>query len=180
MPLPAAVQYGGFELDICLAGAEHLPEILKLVKICTRAMNARGSDQWKEGIYPTPEMLAADIENRNLHILTDAGKIIGIVVVDGNQDKEYETVAWKYTDGKIGFMHRMCIDPKRQKTGLAGKMWEFAENLARQRGFTHMRLDTYSKNKQVQGMIERRRYERAGEVFFPHWDEPYICYEKVL
>lgn len=167
-------------MEISLASTEHLPEILELVRICTRAMNARGSDQWMEGIYPREEFLAADIESGNLHILTDEGKIIAIVVVDDVQDKEYETVKWKYTDGKIGFMHRMCIDPKYQKTGLAGKMWSFAEGLARQRSFTHMRLDTYSKNKQVQGMIERRGYERAGEVFFPFWDEPFICYEKVL
>jgi GNAT superfamily N-acetyltransferase len=168
-------------METIKAGPEHLKEILNLVEVCTRHMNIEGSEQWKKGVYPTDEMLTSDIEKGNLHILLDDDNlIIAIVVVDETGDQEYDALEWKYTEGTIGYMHRMCIHPDLQGTGLAAKMWEFAEDLARQRGYTHMRLDTYLGNKQVQGMIQRRGYERVGTVSFPPWDLPYICYEKVL
>ena len=167
-------------MDINPAKMEDLPEILELVAVCTRHMNIGGNEQWKKGVYPTEEMLIGDIEKGNLYILFDAGSIIAIVVTDDVGDPEYEPLEWKYTEGRIAYMHRMCIHPDLQGTGLAGKMWDFAEDLARERGFTHMRLDTYMRNKQVQGMIERRGYERVGTVSFPPWDLPYICYEKAL
>lgn len=168
-------------MDITQAKPEQLKEILHLVEVCTRHMNVQGSEQWKKDVYPTDEMLEQDIEQGNLHILKDEiDLIVAIVVVDDVGDPEYDALEWKYNDGTIGYMHRMCIHPDLQGTGLAARMWEFAEDLAKQRGYTHMRLDTYMGNKQVQGMIDRRGYERVGTVSFPPWDLPYICYEKVL
>jgi len=51
--------------------------------------------------------------------------------------------------------------------------------MARQKGFTSIRLDTYHKNIRSQALIEKHGYRRIpGHIHFPDCDGPFFCYEK--
>ncbi|MNN72431.1 putative acetyltransferase [compost metagenome] len=77
-------------------------------------------------------------------------------------------------------MHRLAVHPEVQGKGIARKLIAFAEEYARQSGYSSIRLDTYSKNTRALALYPSLGYERRGEVFFPHRAVSFPVFEKVL
>ncbi|MCK5038394.1 MAG: GNAT family N-acetyltransferase [Thermoplasmata archaeon] len=167
-------------MELVKARDDDIERIMKLVSDCVASMGKAGQTQWNED-YPTREMVARDIKAGTLHTLrNELGHLIAMVTMDEEQELVYGDVAWRFTDGKVIIFHRMAILPEYQGRGLAGLFQDLMDDKARELGYTIARLDTYSDHERVIGFLERRGFEKAGQVEHVPGLKPFICFEKVL
>lgn len=159
---------------------EDIPEILKITRACAQKMRLRGIYQWN-GYYPSGEAFEEDVSRNELYVLEKGRKLIGCIVISTHFDDFYKEVEWLTADGSHFFIHRLAIHPDHQGKGYAQQMMDFAENMAREKNLTSIRLDTFSKNERNQRFYEARGYRRLGEIFFPKQSKfPFYCYELPL
>ena len=166
-------------MEIKTATEEQLEQILALLSVVVKDMNSKGFFQWGED-YPTRDMFEKHIADKGLRVMIDDGKIIGYVLITEEQDKEYTHVDWVDKDGRSIVIHRLAITPERQGQGLANQLMDFAEDFAREKGFTSIRLDTYSDNVRARKFYENRGYEYRGITHFKQREKEYFCFEKIL
>lgn len=167
-------------MTISLARTSDLPEIKKLTESCAVAMQDKGIFQWNEH-YPSLEKLEADVQKKELYILSENEKIKGIIVLTNFMDEEYIPIEWLTESGNNLYIHRLATHPDVWGSGYGQKLMDFAEDFARENGYISVRLDTFSQNKRNQKFYESRGYTRLGDIFFPKQSEhPFHCYELVL
>ncbi|WP_151736655.1 GNAT family N-acetyltransferase ['Paenibacillus yunnanensis' Narsing Rao et al. 2020] len=149
--------------DIRQAASGEIAEIMELIAACVQVMQAGGSDQWDE-TYPNQEILLADIAAGTLYAYFLDGAVAGILVLDEHQSEQYREIQWPQNEGTYLVMHRLAVHPEAQGKGIARKLITFAEQLARKKGYTGIRLDTYSKNTPALALYKGMGYELRGEV----------------
>ena len=162
------------------ANLNDLRDIKKLTEACAKALQQQNIFQWNEH-YPSLEKLKKDIENQELYVFEEENMIIAIIVLTPNMDEVYRNIDWlSKTDNNL-YVHRLATHPEFWGKGYARKIMDFAEEFAKNKNFTSIRLDTFSKNIRNQKFYEARGYTKLGEVYFPHKNEyPFHCYEKLL
>jgi ribosomal protein S18 acetylase RimI-like enzyme len=153
------------EYELQKAEKEDLKEIVALYKEVITNMIRNNLFQWDD-LYPNEELLTEDIELGELYLLRREDQIISCVVLNEEQDEEYLTGNWSFTNGKFIVIHRLCVHPNVQGEGLGKKMVQLAENLARTKGYTIVRLDAFSQNIKARHLYESLGYTYAGEVTF--------------
>lgn len=121
--------------------------------------------QWDE-IYPDIEVLTEDIRKGEMYLLKEDEDILSCVVINEEQDEEYQLGDWQYRDGRIAVIHRLCVHPKVQGQGIGRRVVELAEAIIREKGYTHIRLDAFSMNPYALKLYEKLGYRYAGEVYF--------------
>jgi len=162
------------------ANLNDLRDIKKLTEACAKALQQQNIFQWNEH-YPSLEKLKKDIEKQELYVFEEENMIIAIIVLTPNMDEVYRNIDWlSKTDNNL-YVHRLATHPEFWGKGYARKIMDFAEEFAKNKNFTSIRLDTFSKNIRNQKFYEARGYTKLGEVYFPHKNEyPFHCYEKLL
>ena len=157
-----------------------IPDILNITKACASTMAARGILQWNDH-YPDRDTFLRDLERNELFVCEVRSRIVGVVVVSEQKDKEYEAVTWIAPDGRNSYIHRLAVHPEYQGMGHARQLMDFAESMSRDRGAVSVRLDTFSRNKRNQKFYEQRGYKRLEDIYFPMQSPyPFHCYELIL
>ncbi|CAZ95598.1 GNAT family N-acetyltransferase [Zobellia galactanivorans] len=162
------------------AKRSEIGKILNLTQACAAAMMANGIYQWNEH-YPSRQAFECDVDRKELYVLEEDNQIIGTMVISTFMDEEYKPVRWLTPTDKNCYIHRVAVHPDFQGKGYAQQLMGFAENYAREKGFSSLRLDTFSQNKRNQRFYEARGFQRLGDIFFPKQSgHPFHCYELVL
>ncbi len=162
------------------AKISEITDILTITKACADYMSQNGILQWNEH-YPSKFAFQTDIERNELFVLELEGKLIGTIVISTFMDEEYYPIEWLTKNDNNVYIHRLSVHPKFQGQGYAQKLMDFAENRAKEKGYTSVRLDTFSQNKRNQRFYEKRGYKKLDDIFFPKQSEyPFHCYELIL
>jgi ribosomal protein S18 acetylase RimI-like enzyme len=164
-------------MEIRKAVESDLPFIMEIINGNIKNMHSMGNFQWGD-FYPTAEVFTEDISNQTLYIIRDTESYPGIIVLDHQQPPEYADISWPDHNGKFIVVHRLAVNPKFHKQGIARKLMDFAENFARENNYSSVRLDAYSGNPAANALYENRGYQKTGQVYFEHRDLPFNCYEK--
>jgi len=125
-------------------------------------MRASGNFQWGDD-YPNPEVFAKDIAIGQLWLSELAGSIVGISAITMDQDPEYADAGWDITEKAI-VTHRLAVDPDCQGKGIAKALMAQAEQVAKDRGITILRVDTNSENMATRALFPKLGYEFSGEI----------------
>lgn len=152
---------------------------MSLIDGCIRDMESHGIHQWNE-YYPTREIFQSDIKSGSLYEIREKDEILGIVTINEVQPPEYKGIGWSIQEGRIMAIHRLAVNPKWHRKGIAGKLLDQAEKLATDKGYASIRLDAYSGNPRALGLYEKRGYRRVGQLHFPRRELPFYCYEKIM
>ncbi|NNJ88419.1 MAG: GNAT family N-acetyltransferase [Eudoraea sp.] len=162
------------------AKIEEIPQILDLSKACAQHMISKGIFQWNDH-YPSKEAFMKDIARSELFVLEHQSTIQGCIAISSLMDEEYADVEWLTPNTNNLYIHRLAILPEHQGKGKARLLMDAAEQKARDKQYTSIRLDTFSKNKRNQRFYETRGYQKLGTVYFPKQSiHPFYCYELVL
>ncbi len=162
------------------AKVSEIDQILKLTKACAAAMIKKGIFQWNEH-YPSKEAFLRDIDREELYVLLKDEELIGTIVISTHMDEEYIPIKWLTPNDCNVYIHRVAVHPDHQGLGHAQGLMDFAEQQAKEQGFTSIRLDTFSQNERNQRFYEQRGYQRLGNIYFPKQSEhPFYCYEFVF
>ena len=106
--------------------------------------------------------------------------IAGVAAITMDQEAEYAQVGWDMTQPAV-VVHRLAVDPAYRGAGIAGKLMEQAEVVARERGIVMLRVDTNTENPATLRLFPKLGYVLAGEIgleFRPGLR--FLCYEKRL
>lgn len=166
------------ELVIHPARLEELDAVWALVCRAVADMNARGNPQWGPD-YPTRDFYAGDIRRGELYAALAGGQLAGVACINTSESPEYDPLPWT-TSRPAMVIHRMAVEPACQRLGVGAALFRFAEALARQRGVEAMRIDTYSRNDRMQGLIGKMGFTRVGTIRLHGRPLPYPCFEKNL
>lgn len=165
---------------IQLAVQSDLLEIKQLTEACAVSMQEMGIFQWNE-YYPSLKVLEQDIVSKELYIIREEPRILGLIALTPKMDEEYIPVEWLTPNKNNLYVHRLGVHPEVWSKGYGQQLMNFAEEFAKKHGYTSVRLDTFSQNTRNHRFYEARGYVRLGDVYFPKQSEhPFHCYEKVL
>jgi len=142
-------------------------------------MRASGNLQWGDD-YPNPTVFADDITKQQLWVAVLENEIAGVTAITTDQDPEYADAGWDITETAI-VTHRLAVDPDRQGLGIARKLMDQAELVAKAREIKILRVDTNSENKATQALFPKLGYTFSGEIRLAK--RPglrFFCYQKLL
>lgn len=143
-----------------------------------KAMHAAGFMQWND-TYPNRAFLDRDIAAGTAYGCFVGGTLAAVATFDRNQSQEYEAIPFLFGEPYM-VVHRLAVDPSAQRLGLAARMMDHAEAMARDAGCPAMRLDTCEDNRAALALYERRGYVRRGTCHFPGRTFTFIVMEKKL
>ena len=167
-------------MGIRAAKIHEIPEIMEVTRACATYLINKGILQWNDQ-YPTKEAFIHDISRRELYVLLNRDKIIGMITITTLIDEEYKSVKWLTNTENTIYIHRLAVHPEYQGLGNAKLLMDYAEKFAVENGFESVRLDTFSKNIRNQRFYEQRGYVKLENVYFPNQSEdPFHCYELLL
>lgn len=166
-------------MNIIKGNIKDITSIMDLIKDNIVDMESKGIYQWNEH-YPEQVIFEKDINNETLYLIKNDEECLGIIVFDEEQSPEYKEVGWLTEGNKVLVIHRLAVNPKYQKQGIARLLMNFAEDIAIKEGYTAIRLDAYSGNSRALNLYENRGYKKTGQLFFPYRELPFYCYEKNL
>lgn len=160
------------------ATVHDLDKILPLVDEAVRFMNDGGNFQW-DPTYPNREVFERDISQHQLYIAKDLLRIAGIVCLNYDQPQEYIPLDWK-TDKDALVIHRMAIGNTYRGTGIAHKLFEFAETEAKRQNLSAIRSDTNTKNGAMNHLFKAHNYRFTGQIVLRENPDLFNCYEKKI
>ena len=166
-------------MEITRASEQHLDEILKLCRNCSQDMKCKDIDQWDE-VYPNKEIFQEDINNHSLYVAVreESREIMGCIVLNNDQEPEYKDVEWLYEQGKFAIIHRLMVHPNYEGKGVARSLIEFVEKIAKENGYTAIRLDVFSENTRAVNFYKKQGYRVSGKVNFRKGE--FLCCEKII
>ena len=162
-----------------LATESDLESIFNLVKYCIEDMRSKGLEQWPDW-YPDKKDLLNDIKASGLYVVEKGDQIIGMIVLNPAVPKVYKTIKWKFTSGLVNSIHRLAVHPQNKTPGLAKEMVTHVEKIAINKGYSIIRLDTYSRNIAADKFYRKMGYQYAGDINLKFMPEYYHCFEKAL
>lgn len=120
--------------------------------------------RWIYGLHPTDEMIKGYIEGGFMYYAEDNGEISAAVAVTPFQSADYRTVFSGITasDDEFSVVHILCIDPKRQKCGLAKSVMNEIISEAKNARKKAVRLDALCCNLPAQRLYEGIGFKKCG------------------
>jgi len=161
---------------IKVAELKDLPSIMKLVARVINQVAGTPESAWNIN-YPNQEIIANDIRSQALYVYQEK-TIQGIITLTGDTE-EYSMISWKYSSGPFLVLHRLCVDPQHQGTGIAKRLITFAEDMAKEKGCESLQLDIYPYNSKARNLYEQHGFIYAGTMSRPNRGK-LLCYEKPL
>lgn len=163
-------------LKIRPAQLDELDDVFDIVRKAITYMDNLRIFQWDK-FYPTREILQSDIEQDQMQLIEDEGSIAGFITLTDKQPQEYQTVDWSYS-GRVMVVHRLTVDPARQRKGFATQLMDYAEKRALADGYNTIRLDVFTQNPAAKALYVSRGYRKSGTVRFR--ERVFFCYEKQI
>lgn len=157
----------------------HVPAIRAVFRACIMQMKSQGIVQWDDD-YPTQKDIDTDIEQGTLYYIGEGEDVWGMMTINEIQDAQYQDITWNCIEGKILVVHRLAVHPKHQGKGLAQQLMSYAEDYARQHGYTAIRLDAYEDNPRSQDFYLKMGYTQTGYVQFDYQPMRCTAFEKVV
>ncbi len=142
-----------------------LDSILSLYSQATKIMNDNGLYQWDE-FYPDRESIVADIDKGQLYIGLIGGETALAYSVNRDYDEEFRMGNWTCPDDSFYVIHRLCVNPRFRKQGLARAAMTHIEGELKEMGAQSIRLDTFEENINAFSLYQRLGYKTVGYADF--------------
>jgi ribosomal protein S18 acetylase RimI-like enzyme len=166
-------------MNIEVATTNQLKPIKLLYSKVTNHLRKNGVDQWNR-FYPNRWIIGKDIKQGHLHAIFNEETCIGVVVINNDQSSKYDILPWNDPKGGPAVIHRLAVQPESQGKGVGKLLLQHAEEWAKSKGFTSIRLDAYTANPNAIKMYERAGYSTVGQIQFPFRKHPFQCFEKIF
>lgn len=121
-------------------------------------------DQWQDG-YPTAEIIAEDISRGDSFVITEGNDILATAVICFSGEPTYKIIRGKWlNDEKYAVIHRLAVRKEARGTGLAKRLFAFAEQLCSEHNIGNIRVDTHRDNAIMQQLLHSLGYTLCGEI----------------
>jgi GNAT superfamily N-acetyltransferase len=164
-------------ISIRAASDKDVDRVMQLVADCIADMRQAGIEQWDD-VYPDRATVGQDARDGTMYLASIDSTPVGTVVVNDFQDVEYAAVPWTIGAARVAVVHRLMIDPRYQRRGIARELMRFAEARADELGYGAVRLDAFSENPRALRLYRDLGYHDAGYVTLRKG--VFRCFEKSL
>lgn len=165
-------------LSLSKAEEKDFDLIWQIILYAKEIRKADGSTQWQNG-YPFRETILEDIRQGNAYVVRDESEVLGYVAVIFGKEEAYENINGKWlSDADYCAVHRLAVSKAMKGKGLATKMFQEVENIARENGVLSIKIDTIFDNIPMLKILEKLEYVYCGEVY--QNNEPRKAFEKLL
>ena len=155
-----------------------LIEIAYLQRVCFNEMKSKG---WIS--YPLFKEISPD-DLKHTFILKFNNLTLGMITMnDSAKEKgnvDHHCNGKHLSSSNPLYIDNLTIHPNWWGKNVARELIEFAEEYARDHGFTSVQLNAYAENKLAIKLFEQLRFEQTGEFFSQIQTVPFYCYEKKL
>lgn len=160
------------------ASSADIPQIWIILQQAILRRKNDGSLQWQDG-YPNEAVVRADTEKEIGLVLTDGEIIVGYTAILFNDEPAYDDLQGTWlTNGDFAVVHRLAISDAYIGKGLAQKIMQFTEDVARRNTIFSIKVDTNFDNIPMLKIFEKLDYTFCGEVSFR--GSPRKAFEKKL
>ena len=121
------------------------------VKVINK-MSSSGIPQWDLS-YPRQEHYEQDIIDKCLFVYEE-DSILGAITLKAQDDPPYNDLS-NWTDEESLVIHRVIVDPKMGRKGIARQFFVFAEEIALKMGYTSIKVDTHKENYKMNGFLRQ-------------------------
>jgi ribosomal protein S18 acetylase RimI-like enzyme len=166
-------------MEVQMIGLHALPKVTQFYAEVTSDLRKKGINQW-DRFYPNRFIMKRDLKKGTLFGFKEVNQLIGAVVLDQDESKQYRKLQWNDHSGRPLIIHRLAVHPLHQGKGLGKRLLTFAEEYALKKSYTSIRMDVYSQNPGAVGMYESAGYQVRGTITFPFRKVPYYCFEKMI
>ena len=120
--------------------------------------------RWNYGQHPTDAMISDYIEGGFMYYIEENGEIISAVAITPYQNEDYHPIQWNINaaDNEVTVVHILCIDPKKQKCGLAKSVMNEIISDSKDNKMKAVRLDALCCNKPAQRLYESIGFKKCG------------------
>jgi GNAT superfamily N-acetyltransferase len=153
--------------------------VTNLYKEVTKKLREKEILQW-DRFYPNRFIILQDLKKECFFGIVENNQLLGVVVVNTTQSKQYGKLEWEDSRGKPLIIHRLAVHPNHQGKGIGKKLLQFAEDYAQKNGFSSIRLDVYTKNPGAISIYKHAGFVEKGFIKFPFRKVAYQCFEKLL
>lgn len=136
-------------------------------------MKESGIPQW-EYTYPRKNHYEQDVKDDCLYVYDENG-VFGAIALKPENDPPYKDLT-NWTDEESLVIHRVIVDPELGRKGIAKQFFLFAEEVAREMGYTSIKVDTHKENYKMNGFLKKLGYIEKG--YLPSIDR--IAFEKMI
>lgn len=151
-------------MEFIRASMEHIDRMCEITEQAKCQLKGLGLDQWQKG-YPNREVWLADIREGCSYLAAEEDKILGVFAFQTTPDPSYEVIDGQWlTDGEYASMHRVCVADGCKGRGVAGRMFAYGFELAKQAGFRAVRIDTHPGNLPMRRALEKAGFKACGEI----------------
>ena len=170
-------------MKFVLADNSHLEQLCIITDQAKAQLKSMGVDQWQKG-YPNRSVWQQDIEQRVSFAAVDEDKVCGAFMLLTEDEPSYAEIegCW-LTEAPYASLHRVCVADFCKGKGVAGAMFEFAFEKAKELGFKSIRIDTHLQNNSMLRAIEKAGFVRCGEIILKGGSEDgdiRVAFEKIL
>lgn len=170
-------------MEFILAQSEHLEDMCTITNQAKARLKALGLDQWQKG-YPSKEVWETDISAEIAWLAVENHMIHGVFAFQTTPDPSYAEIdgAW-LTNTPYASMHRVCVSDHSKGTGVAGRMFAFGFQMAKELGFRSMRIDTHPGNVPMQRALQKAGFLPCGTIILKGGCEDgdaRVAFEKLL
>jgi ribosomal protein S18 acetylase RimI-like enzyme len=74
----------------------------------------------------------------------------------------------------------LAVHPHWRHQGIARSLIAFAEQYAKEQGYSSLKLNIFAENEDAVGLYNKLDYKQAGETQSSYQKVPFICFEKNL
>ena len=139
-----------------------------------------GIDQWQNG-YPSEEIVVEDIRLSRSYAVKEGEALLGTFVLmekEPTYDKIYDG-AWLTGERTAGYLaiHRVAVAVACRGKGVSTSILNYAEEEAKRRGLTSLRIDTHEGNKVMRRMLEKHGFSYCGVIHLENGDLR-VAYER--
>ena len=135
----------------------------------------QGFIQWTEE-YPSPALIESDIREGGGYLFRIDGEPAAYMFLAFDGDPAYSeaTCSWR-RDVPYVVVHRIALARRFAGCGLSPAVFDSIRALCREKGISCIRIDTDSRNKRMQHVLEKCGFVRCGTVLFE--GDPKLTYD---
>lgn len=119
---------------------------------------------WIKHVYPRTATAWEAFSRGELFVAVRAGRVVGTVILNDRQDPAYRGVDWIYPADAAMVVHTLAVHPRACGQGIAHRLLALAEEEARRRGLTVLRLDTFIENAPAIRLYEACGFHRTARI----------------
>lgn len=161
---------------------EDLGQVMEIIHLAQENFRKLSIDQWQNG-YPNEEIIKQDMEKGQSYVFEQEGRIDGTAVISCEREWTYDRIkggSWVTGDEKAYLViHRIATHDRAKRTGTAGRVLKYAEELGRELGRQSIRIDTHPDNHAMRKFLEKQGFCFCGHIYLSDGALRY-AYEKEI